>query len=74
MFHQIALVSVKHLLTTTIIQEVRSCSEIMVHAEHELTVIVVVQCDFTATSAILIETMWNYRPGTRANSNYRRSM
>ena len=74
MFHQIALVSVKSFLTTTIIQEVRSRSEIMVHSEHELTVIVVVQSDFKATSAILIETMLNYRPGTRANSNCRRSM
>ncbi len=57
LFHQIALVSVKSFLTTTIIHENRSCSEIMFHSEHELTVIVVVQCDFIATSAISIETM-----------------
>ena len=61
LFHQIALVSAKPSLTTTIMQEIDSSSEIMfpnhIHPERELTIIVVVQCDFTTKSAILIETM-----------------
>ena len=40
-------------------------TRIIFHPERELTAIVVVQCDFRATSAILIETMWQQIPGKR---------
>ena len=52
-FHQIALVTAKPSLTTTIIHDIHSIgTRIIFHPERELAVIVVVQCDFAATSAI----------------------